>query len=64
MTKAVYRVVRHEGGWAYEANGTYSRVFRTREQAREAARVAGREQGVQGHNDPHASDRAKAQVAG
>ncbi len=44
MSKLVYRVVRHDGGWAYEANGTFSEPFRTRELAREAARLAAREQ--------------------
>jgi len=37
MSKIVYRVVKHDGGWAYEANGTYSEPFPTREAARKAA---------------------------
>jgi hypothetical protein len=44
MSKIVYRIVRHDGGWAYQANGTFSEPFRTHEQAREAARLAAREQ--------------------
>jgi hypothetical protein len=40
MNKTPYRVVRHDGGWAFEANGTRSTGFRTREAARNAARLA------------------------
>jgi hypothetical protein len=40
MSKITYRVVKHDGGWAYEANGTYSEQFQTREAARKAARLA------------------------
>ena len=59
MSKIAYRVVRHEGGWAFEANGTFSEIFRTREQAREAARVAGRKQQTQPHDHPPPSEHAK-----
>jgi hypothetical protein len=40
MSNITYRVVKHDGGWAYEANGTYSAQFDTREAARKAARSA------------------------
>lgn len=40
MNKITYRIVKHDGGWAYEANGRYSEQFRTREAARKAARLA------------------------
>jgi hypothetical protein len=40
MSNITYRVVKHDGGWAYEANGTYSAQFQTREAARKAARLA------------------------
>ena len=40
MNKITYRVVKHNGGWAYENGGTYSEQFRTREAARKAARLA------------------------
>ena len=46
MDKVIYRVVKHDGGWAYEANGTYSEPFRTREAARKAAKLAACEQRV------------------
>jgi hypothetical protein len=40
MSKITYRVVKHNGGWAYETDGTCSEQFRTREAARKAARLA------------------------
>jgi hypothetical protein len=43
MNKITYKVIKHEGGWAFEANGTYSQRFRTREAARKAARLAAHE---------------------
>lgn len=50
MSKIVYRIVRHDGGWAYEANGTFSESFRTRDDARSAARIAAREQIIPGES--------------
>lgn len=44
MVKVTYRIVKHDGGWAYEANGTYSEPFRTRDAARKAAKLAASEQ--------------------
>lgn len=52
MSKLVYRVVRHDRGWAYEANGTFSEPFRTREEARKAARLAAQEQEAPGAATP------------
>jgi Uncharacterized protein conserved in bacteria (DUF2188) len=43
-SRVTYRVVKHDGGWAYETDGSYSRQFRTREAARKAARLAAAEQ--------------------
>jgi hypothetical protein len=40
MNKITYRVVKHDGGWAYESDGAHSEQFRTREAARQAARLA------------------------
>jgi hypothetical protein len=48
MSKITYKVVRHDAGWAYEANGTCCEPFPTREAARKAARLAAREQAVPG----------------
>jgi hypothetical protein len=43
MNKSTYRVVKRDGGWAYEANATQSDTFQTREAARKAARLAATE---------------------
>jgi hypothetical protein len=48
MNQVTYKVVKHDGGWAYEANGTYSEPFRTRESARRAAKLAANEQAAPG----------------
>jgi hypothetical protein len=48
MTKVTYKILQHDGGWAYEANGTYSEPFRTRQEARNAAKLAAKEQAVPG----------------
>ena len=48
MSKITYKVVKHDGGWAYEANGTFSEPFRTREAARAAAKLAASEQAAPG----------------
>jgi hypothetical protein len=48
VSKIIYRVVKRMGGWAYEANGTYSESFRTRDSARKAAKVAASEQATPG----------------
>jgi hypothetical protein len=48
MSQIVYKVVKHDGGWAYEANGTYSEPFPTHEAARKAAKLAAREQAAPG----------------
>jgi hypothetical protein len=48
MSKMIYKVVKHDGGWAYEANGTYSEPFRTRDTARKAAKLAAGEQAAPG----------------
>jgi hypothetical protein len=48
MNKITYKVVKHDGGWAYEANGTYSEPFPTRDAARKAARLAASEQAAPG----------------
>ena len=40
MSVITYTIVRHEGGWAYEVNGTFSAGFPTRAGARAAAKRA------------------------
>jgi hypothetical protein len=48
MSKIIYKIVRHDGGWAYEANGTFSERFANREAAHRAAALAASEQEVPG----------------
>jgi hypothetical protein len=48
MDRIAYKVVKHDGGWAYEANGTFSEPFPTREAARKAAKLAASEQAAPG----------------
>jgi hypothetical protein len=40
MNKITFKIVKHDDGWAYEANGAHSQYFSTREAARTAARLA------------------------
>ena len=40
MSKIIFKIVKHDDRWVYEANGTHSQHFRTREAARKAARLA------------------------
>ncbi len=44
MVHVTYRIVEHDGGWAYKAGDTFSETFATREQAHGAAVRAAREQ--------------------
>jgi hypothetical protein len=48
MTKIVYEIVEHDGGWAYRADGVYSETFASHDAARHAAEAAAREQGAPG----------------
>lgn len=50
MTRIVYTVVEHDGGWAYKAGDTFSEPFPSREEARAAAERAAREQLVPGQS--------------
>jgi hypothetical protein len=40
MNTNIFKIVKHDDGWVYEANGAHSQYFRTREAARKAARLA------------------------
>jgi hypothetical protein len=44
MTKIVYEVVEHDGGWAYRVDGVYSETYPSHDAARGAAEHAAREQ--------------------
>lgn len=48
MTKVVYEVVEHDGGWAYKFNKVFSETFPTHAAALEAATKAAAEQRVPG----------------
>jgi Uncharacterized protein conserved in bacteria (DUF2188) len=48
MSKVTYKVLKHDGGWAYEASGTCSESFPSREAARKAAKLAASEQATPG----------------
>jgi hypothetical protein len=51
MTKVVYEVVEHDGGWAYKVDGVYSETFPTHDAARKAAEEAAAEQVVAEEDD-------------
>lgn len=48
MTTLTYEIVEHDGGWAYQVDGTYSETFRTHDAAKAAALKAAAEQEVAG----------------
>ena len=48
MTKVVYEIVEHDGGWAYRANGVYSETFPSHDAARTATESVARKQHVSG----------------
>jgi hypothetical protein len=48
MTKIIYEIVEHDGGWAYRVDGVYSETFPSHDLARRAAERAAHEQVVPG----------------
>ena len=48
MSKVVYEIVEHDGGWAYRVDGVFSETFASHELARRAAARAANEQTLQG----------------
>jgi hypothetical protein len=48
MSKIIYRIVQHDGGWAYQVDETFSETFASHDLAREAAERAAREQALPG----------------
>ena len=50
MSKVVYKIVEHAGGWAYQVEGTYSETFPSPDAARAAARIAAVEQARPGND--------------
>lgn len=48
MTRVIYEIVEHDGGWAYKMGATYSETFPSHAAALEAAKIAAAEQEVAG----------------
>ncbi len=48
MSKVVYEIVEHDGGWAYRAKDVYSETFPTHDSARAAAEAGAARQSVAG----------------
>ena len=46
MAHVTYRIVEHDGGWAYKSGDTYSETFASHDDAKAAAVRAAREQRV------------------
>jgi hypothetical protein len=51
MSHVTYRIVEHDGGWAYTVNGVFSESFGTHAKALAAARRAAVEQRVPGRTE-------------
>ncbi|MES2752120.1 MAG: DUF2188 domain-containing protein [Pseudomonadota bacterium] len=51
MTKVVYEVVEHDGGWAYKFNNVFSETFPSHDAARAAAARVAAEQRVPGRTE-------------
>ena len=49
-THVVYRIVEHDGGWAYQVDGVFSETYPTHDAAYAAARRAAGEQRVSGED--------------
>jgi hypothetical protein len=51
MTLVTYKIVQHDGGWAYTVNGVFSEAFATHAAALAAAKRAAAEQRVPGRTE-------------
>jgi hypothetical protein len=51
MSHVTYKIVQHDGGWAYTADGVFSEPFSTHAAALTAARRAAAEQRVPGRTE-------------
>lgn len=51
MTHITYRIVQHDGGWAYKVGEVYSEPFATHDAALAAAKKAAREQRTPGRTE-------------
>ncbi len=48
MAHLTYKIIQHDGGWAYCVDGSFSETYRTHDAAMVAARIAAGEQRVAG----------------
>ena len=53
MSKIVYQIVEHDGGWAYKVGGVFSEPFSSHEAALAEAQRAADEQKVPGDHRDH-----------
>lgn len=51
MTSLIYKIVEHDGGWAYKVGDVFSETFATREDAHDAAVSAAEEQRLKGEDE-------------
>ncbi len=51
MTHVTYRIVEHDGGWAYTVDGAFSESFPTHAEALAAAKRAAQEQRTPGRTE-------------
>ena len=51
MSHVTYKIVEHDGGWAYTVNGVFSEPFPTHDAARAAAKRVAAEQRVPGRTE-------------
>ena len=51
MSRVTYKIVQHDGGWAYAVDGTFSESFPSHAAALAAARQAASEQRVPGRTE-------------
>ncbi|GJD97899.1 DUF2188 domain-containing protein [Methylobacterium iners] len=51
MSEVTYRIVEHDGGYAYKVADVFSETFPSREEALQAAQVAAAEQQVPGSTE-------------
>lgn len=52
MAHVTYRIVEHDGGWAYKVGDVFSETFPSHDAARQAAERAAREQKAPGDTTP------------
>jgi hypothetical protein len=62
MSHLTYRIVEHDGGWAYTVDGSFSETFATHGAALKAARRAAGEQRVAGDTHGIVYEDAQGQV--